>query len=250
MFRLFNTWREVKDVFVKPSVKIYFGLWKNDPNLPVWRRGPVIYPLGYKFFSNHTHNVYDSVLVKVGTSMYKYGDREVPVDKFEHSYHKLPGKLQRWDSVWDSKTRKKLKKWHLSWFPAKITLPMWLRFHITNLDVVWKTKWDDIRFEFPPQFSIIAFGLSFTVTLHGPKCDEFACDDHYWEALLNYLYRNKSHSLKGVVEHMGWWHRPNKNKPGYTSYFAIRPGYITPKYIEEYYAAVSDVKRKANQLIL
>lgn len=160
IIKLYNTWRKAKDVFIKPSVKVYFGPWKKDYNL--------------------------------------------------------------------------------RWLPTKIKLPYWMMFRIINRDVGWKTKWDEARYEWPPQFSIIAFGLSLTITLHGPQCDEFACDDHYWEAILNYVYMNKSGSLKEAIELSGVW---TSFKQGGKNYFSVRPGYITPQHLEEYYAAVSEIKR-------
>ena len=35
-------YRNVKDIFVPPRLKWYFGTWKKEPNLPVWRMGPQI----------------------------------------------------------------------------------------------------------------------------------------------------------------------------------------------------------------
>lgn len=249
IIKLYDTWRKAKQVFVKPSVRVYFGRWKNDPNLPVWRSGPTIYPLGYKFFCNHTYAVRESVLVENGVTTRRINGEEVPIRHYEHSVHKLPGGLRSWDTVWNRDIRKKLRKWHLSWLPHKIVLPTWCRFHIVNLDVVWKTKWDCVRYEFPPQFSIIAFGLSLTITLHGPKVDEYACDDHYWETILNYLYDKQNRNLKSAIKYTGVWTCYTDKKEG-VSYFGVRPGYITSKYIEEYYAAISDIKRKEDKVIL
>lgn len=164
IIKLYNTWEKVKDIFVKPSLKVYFGKWKNDPNLPVWRRGP-----------------------------------------------------------------------------------QFLQFHIFNYDVCWKPKWDECRYEFPPQFSIIAFGYSLSFTLHGPKC-RFGCDDNYWESILNYLYNNKSNTLEEAIQNVGVWTQYKNDDC--VKFFGVRPEYITSAYIEEYYGIVSTIKRQKEEIIL
>lgn len=250
MIRLYNTWRKAKDVFVKPSVKVYFGPWKRDYGAPVWRRGPIIHLCSRKNRYKKTHAVYDSVMIYTGTKESTLGGKPYTYKCYDWTpKHKLPGNLKQWDYVWNSDIRRKLRKWHLGWLPAEIKLPHWMMFHIVNWDVGWKTKYDYIRYEWPPQFSIIAFGLSLTITLHGPKVDEFACDDHYWEAILNYLYDNPKKSLKTSIEYTGQWTIHKGGGKGIT-YFAVRPGYITHEYQDEYYAAISDIRRKHDKPIL
>lgn len=246
LIKLYNTWEKAKDTFVKPSLRVYFGKWRNDPNLPVWRRGPSIWliPRRYRYSnSSEAYTVKDTVMIPAGEASYKYGDKEYKTKCYEWvPNHKLPGKLKAGNYVWNRKIRKKLKKWHLSWLPPIIKLPIWMKFHIVNLDLGWKTKWDDYRYEFPPQFTIIAFGLSLSFTLHSPIQNDFACDDHYWESILNYIYGNKSGTLKEAIEHTGIWNFCGDDKKD-ISFFAVRPGYITPQHLEEYYAAVSEIKR-------
>ena len=249
IIKLYNTWRKVKDTFVKPSVKVYFGKWKNDGGFPVWRRGPVIYLCGRKHRYEKTHAVHDSVMIYTGTKESTLGGKPYTYKCYEWApRHKLPGNLNGWDLVWNSDIRRKLRKWHLGWIPAEIKFPSWMMFHIVNWDVGWKLKWDEVRYEHPPQFSIIGFGLSLTITLHGPKCDEFAIDDHYWESILIHTHKNKSGTLKETIEHAGQWRRLSEGNEA--NYFAVRPGYIAPNKLEEYYAAVSDIKRKDNKIIL
>lgn len=168
MIKLYNTWEKVKDIFVKPSLKVYFGKWRNDPNLPMWRTGPIIHLCKSK----------------------------------------------------------------------SICLPIWMRFYIVNQDVSWKHKWDYVSYEFPPQFSIIAFGLSLTFTLHCPIKSKYSSDDSYWESILTHLYFNKSGELKETIEQTGIWHRFKDD----THYFALRPTYIVHDKQPEYYAATSEIK--------
>lgn len=242
MIKLYNTWEKVKDTFVKPSLKVYFGKWKNDPNLPVWRGGPSIWLVRkqYRFFNNSkVYTVKDSTRIYTGEVPYKFGDKEYKSKCYEWApKHKLPGKLKAGDHVWNRNIRKKLKKWHLSWIPPVIKLPSWTRFYIINYDVDWKTKWGYARYEYPPQFSIIAFGLSLTFTLHCPIKSKYSSDDSYWESILTHLYFNQSGELKETIEQTGIWRRFNDD----TYYFALRPTYIVHDKQPEYYAATSEIK--------
>lgn len=172
MIRLYNTWEKVKDIFVKPSLKVYFGKWRNDPNLPVWRTGPIIHLCKSK----------------------------------------------------------------------SIYLPIWMRFYIVNQDVAWKHKWDYVSYEFPPQFSIIAFGLSLTFTLHCPVSKDYCHDDSYWGSILTHLYLNKSGELKETIDECGIWRRVGDE--GRTEYFSVRPEFIIQDKQEEYYATTSEIKAR------
>ena len=151
MIKLYNTYRKVKGVFVRPRLKVYFGLWKNDPNLPVWRRG---------------------------------------------------------------------------WF------------HIFNRDVTGKAKYDSWRYEFPPQFTIVAFGVSLTFTLHCPIEDNYSCDDHYWECILEYLYGVGNKSITDTLLNCGYW-SSDKYK-----YHQLRREYLKKDYQKEYDTALVVFNKK------
>lgn len=236
--KLYNTWEKVKDTFVKPSLKVYFGKWKSDPNLPMWRRGPTIYLCPRKKFIKNCYTLRDSVLIFTGTKKLSQGNKEYDIETYKRSKHTLPKGLISGDYMWNSSIRRKLKMWHLDWVKPVIHLPSWMRFYIVNRDVGWKTKWDYISYEFPPQFSIIAFGLSLTFTLHCPIKSKYSSDDSYWESILTHLYLNKSGKLKETIEQTGIWHRFKDD----THYFALRPTYIVHDKQPEYYAATSEIK--------
>ena len=246
MIKLYRTWEKVKDLFVKPSPKVYFGKWKNDPNLPIWRSGPAIYLCPRRKLFKCCYFLKQGVLVNTGSIKTKFGDREIETKIQEHTHHSLPGNLHAGDYMWNRNIRKKLKKWHLGWIKPVMHLPSWTRFYVVNRDVGWKTKWDYISYEFPPQFSIIAFGLSLTFTLHCPIKSEYSSDDSYWESILTHLYTNKSGELEETIEQMGVWQRLNDN----TSYFALRPTYIVHDRQPEYYAAISEIKAKNTDKII
>lgn len=124
MFKLNNTYKKVKDIFVKPKLRFYFGPWRKDPISRFYRRGPLI----------------------------------------------------------------------------------WLTFNIFNRDICWKTKWGDYRFEYPGQFTIVFFGLSFSVWNTCPIRD--SDDEDYWEAILHYINSKKEtpiEKLKDVNVKLGRW---------------------------------------------
>lgn len=125
----------------------------------------------------------------------------------------------------------KLSKYGLGWIAPQITLPTWLSFHVFNYDVTYKWKYDDIRYEFPPQFTVVFFGLAFQITLQAPLEDEYDMDDHYWESLLNYLYQPKCKGdIKKTLIYCGEWGDLNEHK----IHFQLRKSHIYQKYHKEY----------------
>ena len=234
--KLYDTWRKAKDIFVKPSLKCYFGRWSKDPCLPMWRGGPEVAILGWKKTRKCCYQVNASVMVHDGYSDWQ-GKK---IKKYTWTNHKLPKGLHQWDWIWKPNIRKNLKRWHLGWLKPVYRLPQWLAFHIFNWDVMWKTKWDSIRFEFPPQFTIVFFGLSLSFWLKCPVVNDLACDDHYWEAILNHIYENKSGKLIETIDKCGVWRRLTDEE---ISYLSVRPEYIKKEKLDEYYIAVNELRK-------
>ena len=116
--KMYDLYKEVEDVFIEPELYMFHGSWREDPCLPVWRRGPVLY------------------LNKTGTK--------------------------------------------------KIQFPIWMRFDKFDFEVGWKTKYDEYRYEWPPQFTLVFFGRSVSFWLRGPKTSNSSLwnDDAYWESIL------------------------------------------------------------------
>ena len=164
----------------------------------------------------------------------------------ETSKHKLPKNLKNWDIVWASPIRRKLRKYHLNWIPTIIYLPKFLTFSFINHDVFWKTKYGDIRYEDPPQLSIVLFGISLTITLHSPSTDKYCDDDGYWTSVLVHSF-NKSRVLRETIEECGVW---STMTDAPVSYFTVRPQFIQKGRLEEYYAVVSDIQAERNQKIV
>lgn len=239
MIELYKTYNQAKDVFVKPKLHCYFGSWKHNPCLPVWRRGPV-WCLGGSTYKNNAkcYIVKDSVDYKNGEKVctlsngttYTYGI-------YNRSKHQLPNNLKAGDVVWNQNIRKKLRKFGIKRAKAWVYFPLWMSFYIFNHDVIWKTKWTeyDIRYEYPPQFTIVFFGLSLSFWLNPViKDKETENFDHYWESLLKYIYGKYKGDLLQTVISCGKWSNVNKNN----SYFQVSKNYIKPEYWEEYDKAI------------
>lgn len=152
MIKLWNTYNKVKNIFKKPKLRYYFGKWIHDPCLPIWRRGNCIHLAKYQ--------EYDS--------------------KWEYA---------RYIDSWWTDLGKKNHPIISKLFKPMYILPIWLSFYIFNRDIMWKTKYsdEDYRFEYPGQFTIVAFGYSLSFWLQNPTGD-VTRDDDYWESILTYLH--------------------------------------------------------------
>lgn len=179
-------YRKVKDVFVKPKIKFYFTRNKHKPW--IW--------LTNKFGWNSKYKCYypkDEVLVFDG---FAEEFRGIPVKKYSSSKHKLPKGVSIYEPVWNRNIR---KKWW-SFIPPVIKLPSWMNFKFTNRDIIWKTKWDDYRYEFPAIISLTLFGFEFGIMSSD--------DDDYWESLLTWDTCKDVKELDGI---MGKWHLLNSD---------------------------------------
>lgn len=217
MLKMLTLYNQVKEVFVKPKIKFWCGLWKNDPGLPVWRNGPTItfykpYQYSWGKVSNKKHKVYsvrDSVNIKYKTEeKTNLSGKTYTIDSYKQSCHLLPKGIKVGEIVWTSPIRRKLRKWHLDWIPPYIELPRIFSFHIFNWEVFWKTKYDDYRYEFPGQFTIVLFGISFSWYTQAPIYSNSRLDeDDYWESILNYI--EEKGNLVEVNRIMGMWSGEN-----------------------------------------
>lgn len=237
MIDLFKTYNKAKDVFVRPKIRVHFGLWRKSPGLPVWRRGPwlTLGKEGQFYRPNPTVSIKTNSAgdIRPDGTVVKYNEYNI-------KRHKLPPGCEL--GVWRRDIRKKLRKWGLGWLRPEYILPACFAFHIFNYDVLYKWKYDDVRYEFPPQFTIVFFGLSLTLTLKPQLEDEFDDDSHYWESLLSYLYQEECEKdIKKTLKYCGQW---TSYKPGDNSYktkhFQLRKTHIKPKYHKEYDDAVQE----------
>lgn len=197
-----DTWKSVKDVFIKPNIRFYFGPWKREGNLPVWRRGPQI---------------------RFG----KYGE----IDE-KWNWAKLES--AEWNELGKKNhpiLSKIIKKpvWQL---------PIWLAFHWYNDDIMYKTKWaeDDFRYEYPSHFTIVFFGLAFSITayLKPEDKEDWLIQDQYWESILTYKYYNGD--LEKTNDACGWYNRPGEK--GFR--FKFEPRFLKKKEDREKLQAIQD----------
>lgn len=189
--KFLSLYRRNKDAFIKPKLHWFFGLWRNEPNLPVWRRGPII---------------------RFGKCKYVKETNTVPSESL---YIKEYEETWNYAKLVDSKWTEEGKKNHpfLSKFlKPSYELPIWLSFYIFNHDIYWKTKWtdDDFRYEYPTHFTIVFFGLAISVTAYIPQLneDDWLCQDQYWESMLTYEYYNGD--LEKTNESCGWYNYPTE----------------------------------------
>ena len=212
--KMFKTYMKARKAFKWPKMHVFIGPWKRSPCLPMWRRGNVIRLCKKKNIKYYFNN----------TAMNFIKDKN---GKIIISKHKV-----NHDSYCDRKIRKKLKKLHLSWIPVEIQLPLWLSFYWFDMDVCWKTKYDEIRYEFPPQCTLVLFGFCISLWLNPMyrKEEWWLSNYHYWECLLNYVYEDKCpKTINGMIKFMGLWHRSSKD--GDYCYRALQKEYIREKFL-------------------
>ena len=221
-----STYRKIKDVWKKPKLHVYFGSWLHDPNLPVYRGGSIRLAKYGDYYL-----IRKSVLLE-DKSKTTYDKEGRPI---KYMYHSAHNRIKA-DYAWKRSIRKKLRKIGLGWIPPIIYTPWWLQFHIYNFDLMWKTKYDDVRYEFSPQFTIVFFGLSLSLTLHEPTGGYYTSDDQYWEGILDWLYKYDKNMYK-TVKFGGIWNR------GDESFFSVRPEHLVRlEDYQEYCRAVTDYK--------
>jgi len=205
--KFLKLWRQCHKAFIRPKLAWYFGSWRGEPNLPVWRRGPII-------------------------RLAKYGEYEEIWD-----YARLS------DSSWTEEGRKKHSILSRIFRKPVIQLPYWLSFYYFNSDIVWKTKWseDDFRYEFPAHITLVFFGLALSVTTYIPKQsdDDWTVTDDYWESLLTFIYCKGD--IKKTDDIMGQWNRPGEE--GFK--FRFRPEFLSNIVDRDDLIAIHEEKLKA-----
>ena len=184
-----------RHVFVRPRFCWFFGLWKNEPGLPIWRRGNYIRLTKDK---SHYDETWD--YARVSSKWTEEGKKAHPI-------------LSRL-------------------FPPTFCLPLWLSFYIFNWDLMYKVKWteDDFRFEFPPKLCLVFFGLCISVTAEAPdiKSKLNLGGDNYWEAILYYEYYKGN--LEDAIGAQGSWMNMEGN-----SEYAFNPEFLKEPYKRLYY---------------
>ena len=206
-----STYRKIKGIWMRPKFKVFFGLWKNNgATLPVCKGGCIrLAKYGQYYWVRKSVEIEDK-----SKTTYDFQGR--PIRYFYHTKHNIKP-----DYAWNRNIRKKLRKWGLGWLPPIIETPWWLKVAVYNMDVQWKTKYNEVRYEFPPQFTFVFFGLCLTITLHEPTGGKYTSDDTYWEGILDYLYKYNGDMYK-TAYYGGVWSNSTLNE----KWFSVRPEHI------------------------
>ena len=69
----------------------------------------------------------------------------------------------------------------------------------------------------------------------------YANNDSYWEGILNYIHNGNN--LKKAMSKTGYYISWNRGKKG-RNYWCIRPYFIKPHYLPDYYAAKSELNEE------
>ena len=227
--RFLSTYKKIKGVWQKPKLRVYFGSWLHDPNLPVWRNQTIrLAKYGNYYQIRKCVEIEDKAKSRYDENF------KCTIKSYYHSmHHRIKS-----DYAWKRPIRNKLRKWGLGWVPPIIELPWWLTIRVFNWDVMWKLKYDEVRYEFPPQFTIVFFGLALSLTLHEPTRGYYTSDDQYWEGILDWLYKYDKDMYK-TVYYGGVWGYKND------SFFSIRPEHLLRlEDRAEYYRAVTDFRKE------
>lgn len=169
--KFLSLYKQYKNIFAKPKIKLFIGKWKNEHNLPVWRKGNTIHLAKY----NERINSYD--YAKLISSQW------TPIGKKNHPV-----------------ISKFLKPTYV--------LPIWLSLYLFDNDVSYKTKYydDDFNYEFPPHITLVLFGFAFSLTAYPPHNID---PDDYWTSILSYQYHNGN--LSQINKSMGYYTDVNGN---------------------------------------
>lgn len=187
-WRFLYVWKQCHGAFIRPKLYWYFGSWRKEGNLPVWRRGNTIHFGEYK----ERKDTYDYAKL-VSSEWTEEGKKNHPIlSKFLKPTYELP---------------------------------YWLSFYFFNSDIMYKTKWseDDYRYEYPAHITLVFFGMALSVTAYIPRVDEndWTVQDDYWESLLT--FNHYGGDIKKTNEVMGWWNKPDDKN----FRFRFQPRFLT-----------------------
>ena len=214
--KLYDTWKQVKGVFKKPRLIFRYGNWYQSVGLPVWRRGRTIK------LTKYLGRDCKQIQVKKWRPPVKVANFDLP-----------GGYVDTW--VWDWKDSYKEKHPFISkHFKPVYDLPKWWTFYMFNHDLWWKTKWDDYRFEFAPQFTIVFLYWHISFFLAPPE----GCRvDDYWESILWYIEKR---NLEKTFNEMSAW----KNLQTGEINYRLTPNMVEEEYQELIQYFIDERKRK------
>lgn len=248
---MLKEYKKVKKIFRRPQVHIYFGFWQ----MPSW----VIKIKQWMIKNADNKHTFKFRVVKFINDIFGRDSNPcLPVWRRGNSI-KLFSKYQTYSFdqnnrslVWEQEFKDKLNKWHLSWLKPYYELPLWLSVYFFKFDMCWKWKYNDVRYEFPPQITLVLFNISFSIWWNKPK-NSGGYDDHYWESILNYTYKyldtlkGKSvdimSQLIGLSDYCGCWTSFGKDdKVEYI--WTLQPSYLKNKEYARALKEHQDMKEK------
>ena len=233
---MLDEYKKVKDIFKKPTIKVYFGFWSTPK---------FIIRLGNYLVNNQDKNdtfkykIFDWIHTKLSCS-----DPGLPVWRHGNTFN-IFKKHQTYDYnkreyVWNQDFENKLEKIHLSWLKPSYELPNCLSFYFFKWDMCWKWKYDEVRYEFPPQITLVLFNVSISLYWRAPKTEDGKIDDlMYWESILNYTHKYKEtlrgknvdelSQILGLSDYCGYWSSFNKETDTYDYIWTLQPTYLRDK---------------------
>ena len=212
--KLYDTWKQVKGVFKKPRLIFKWGNWYKSSGLPVWRRGR------YINMTKHFYSNCEKVKVKKLRPALKLHNINIP-----------EGYVDGYEWVW-KEGYKKAHPIYTKLFKPTYQLPKWFTFYIFNIDLVWKTKWSDYRFEFSPQFTIVFFKWHLSWFLAPPKDCRV---DSYWESILWYIDKR---NLEKTFKNTSHWTNMHTNE----TEFGLTPDMVEDEYKEVVQTLIDEYK--------
>lgn len=190
--KLYYEYNQVSDIFKEPFIKCFIGKWRSCPGLPVYRGAKTLW------LANHRKQ-YIRLLDNESTSQWMY--------------HNDSDKRIWWVPVWTESYKKK-HPYFTKFFKPTYKLPYWTSCGFWSNKLMWKWKYDDVRFEFNPQMTLVLFGYCVSIWLKAP----YEYDYDYWESILTYLYKCDK-DLEKTKKDMGGWERDKEYTPACNSKF-------------------------------
>lgn len=189
--KLYTEYNQCRDLFKEPQAIMFIGKWRSCPGLPVYRGGHSIWIAKYRNYSTN----------KTGKEQWMYNPNN-------------DNTITKWrDIIWCDSYKEKHPIFTKIFKPV-YHLPYWMTFKYYSCKLQWKWKWDDVRFEFNPQMTLVMFGYCISIWLKAP----YKHDYDYWESMLTYLYKcnkNKDEASKS----MGVWKSDEGERPAWNKEF-------------------------------
>lgn len=139
------------------------------------------------------------------------------------------------------------RKSRVKLFGKRIELPWWLKFEFTVNDVTWKYKWDNVRYEYPPRWSLVLFGMSLSFWLVPPTHDQEYLDCNYWESIIEWS-ENENRMPHMFKEHLisdSYWLEVHDNER--VGIMSTRKEWVKPEFHTSWKIAKSVLTKQAKE---